>query len=74
MDEKYQLNCVFLTDLGKLYTLIIHDPDTSLTATRIKNAMITIIDSEILMNKNGMPAETKTAKLIKTEAYNINVA
>ena len=73
MNETYALSMGFKTDLGKVYTLRLTGADPDVTETRIRNAMLAVIDSEVIAHKNGTPAEILSAELIKTESVVIDV-
>ena len=73
MNESYVLSMVFKTDLGKNYTIRLTGADLNVTDTDVKSAMQTVIDSDVIVHKNGSPAGLHGATLIKTETEFIDV-
>ena len=74
MFETYVLSMAFITDQGKIYALRLTDADPMVTAPEISGAMTAVIDSNVIIHKNGELAAIHSAKLIRTETETIDVA
>jgi len=73
MNAIYVLSMVFKTDLGKNYTIRLTGADPNVTDEEVKSAMQTVVDTGVIVHKNGTPADLYGATLIKTETEYIDV-
>ncbi|ERJ13462.1 DUF2922 domain-containing protein [Haloplasma contractile] len=73
METDSRLDLLFKTSLGKTYRLSIDNPDQSLTASIIQNAMSVIISNNIITTKYGNLTEIKGARFVNTSVSELAV-
>lgn len=74
MNESYVFNLNFNTDLGKTYTLRLTGADPDATDLEVKSAMLTVIDSNVILHVNGALTSPQSAELVTTAAQDIDVS
>jgi len=74
MDTAYTIQLVFDTSLGKRHSMSIRGADPFVDDDDVKAAMQAIISADVIITANGELTGRNSAKLIKTEAVDINVA
>ena len=73
MNEVYVLSMNFNTDAGKVFNIRLTHADPDVLDIDVKSAMETVVSSDVIAHKNGSPVSAHSARLIKTEAVDIDV-
>ena len=74
MNTTYILAMNFNTDAGKIWGLRLPGADPAVADTDVRDAMLAVIEADVIAGKNGSPTSIRSARLIRTESTIIDVA